>query len=172
MRHLPLRPAGGVIRPLAFLLLAGVAACSGAQTKLDAAEDVRAFIVAVRTGDEATFEKHIDRPVLRKQVLAQVQAALGGGEGALGGALASSMAEGAADQLIRPESFRMALEQAGAPARTPTAPEIATQLRDLNGGRVCLPRSADGPCAITFAKQADVWRLVAIEAGDVQVTNR
>ena len=169
MRNLSLRPAGRVIRPFAFLLLAGVAACSGAQTKYDAAEDVRAFIVAVREGDRATFEKHIDRPVLRQQVLAQVQAALGGGEGPLAGALGGALAESAADQLLQPESFRLALERSGAPARTPTAAEIATQLRDLDGGKVCLPRSPDGPCAITFAKGGDVWRLVAIEAGDVQV---
>ena len=156
----------------AMLLLAGTAACSGAQTKLDAAEDVRAFITAVRAGDEATFEKHIDRPALRKQVLAQVQAALGGGEGPLAEALGGGLAESAADELLRPESFRLALERAGAPARTPTAPEIATQLRVLNGGQVCLPQSPEGPCAITFAKQGEVWRLVAINAGDVQVGTR
>ena len=170
MRNIPLRPAGRLTRPLALLLLAGLAACSSAQTKYDAAEDVRAFIVAVREGDSATFEKHIDRPVLRRQVLAQVQAALGGGE--IAGALGGSLAESAADQLLRPESFRLALERSGAPARTPTAAEIATQLRETDGGQVCLPRSPEGPCAITFAKQGEVWRLVAIEAGDVQVGTR
>ena len=159
-------------RAAALLLLTGAAACSGAQTKYDAAEDVRAFITAVRAGDEATFEKHIDRPALRKQVLAQVQAALGGGEGPLAGALGGTLAESAADQLLQPESFRLALERSGAPARTPTAAEIATQLRVLDGGRVCLPSAPDGPCAITFAEQGEVWRLVAINAGDVQVGTR
>jgi hypothetical protein len=159
-------------RAAALLVLAGATACSGAGTKLDAAEDVRAFITAVRAGDEATFEKHIDRPALRRQVLVQIQAALGGGEGPLAEALGGGLAERAADELLRPESFRLALERAGAPARTPTAPEIATQLREVENGRVCLPSAPEGPCAVTFAKQGEVWRLVAINAGDLQAGTR
>lgn len=152
---------------LAFVL--GVtllaAGCESAGTQLDAAQDVRAFIVAVRENDRTTFEKHLDRPVLREQLLGQVRTAIGDSAGPLGGALA----EQAVDQLIRPESFQLALERAGAPARTPTAPEIATQLRVVEGGRVCLPRSAEGPCAITFARSGEVWKLVAIDASGIDV---
>jgi hypothetical protein len=156
---------------LAALLLVG--GCQQAATQYDAAEDVRAFIVAVRENDTATFERHIDRPALRAQMLEQVRGALGGQGGALGEALGQGLAEGAVDQLLRPESFQLALRQAGAPERTPTAAEIATQLRVVEDGRVCLPRSQDGPCAITFAQGAgEVWRLVAINAGDVKVGAR
>jgi hypothetical protein len=142
-----------------MLLLVGTAACSGAQTKLDAAEDVRAFITAVRTGDEATFEKHIDRPALRTQMLAQVQAALGDSPLTRG-----ALAEQAVDEMIRPETLRSLLERSGAPQRTPTAPEIATQLRTEADGRVCIPSAPEGPCAATFARTGDVWRLVAVDA--------
>lgn len=143
----------------------GLVACQQAATQYDAAEDVRAFLVAVRENDQAAFERHLDRPALREQLLGQVRAAIGDSAGPLGGALA----EQAVDQLIRPESFKLALDRAGAPARTPTAAEIATQLRVVEGGRVCLPRSPDGPCAVTFAQRGEDWRLVAIDAGDVSV---
>lgn len=152
-------------RMMALGLVLLAAGCQSAGTQLDAAQDVRAFIVAVRENDRITFEKHLDRPVLREQLLGQVRAAIGDSAGPLGGVLA----EQAVDQLIRPESFQLALERAGAPARTPTAPEIATQLRVVEGGRVCLPRSKDGPCAITFARSGEVWKLVAIDAGDVNI---
>lgn len=148
---------------LAVGLVACLAACSGAQTKYDAAEDVRAFLVAIRANDQAAFERHVDREALRTQVLGQLK----GSAGPLADMLGGSFANQAADQLIRPESFRLALERSGAPSRTPSAPEIATQLRVLEDGRVCLPRAPNGPCAITFAEQAEVWRLVAIDVGDV-----
>ena len=88
---------------------------------------------------------------------------------ALGSVLAVAACEQAVDQLIRPESFKLALDRAGAPARTPTAAEIATQLRVVENGRVCLPRSTDGPCAITFAQSGSDWKLVAIDPGDVSI---
>lgn len=147
----------------AALGAAALAACSGAGVKYDAARDVHAFIVSVRADDAATFERHLDRPALRAQVLGEVRSAAAGESGPPADLLGSSMAESAADQLIRPETFLLALERAGAPDRTPTAAEIATQLRLVEGGRVCLPRSADGPCVATFAETGEVWKLVAID---------
>jgi len=142
-----------------------LAACSGATTKYEAAEDVRAFVVAVRENDRAAFERHVDRQALRTQVLAQLR----GQAGPLADMLGGDLADQAADQLIRPETFRHALERSGAPARTPSAAEIATQLRVVEEGRVCLPRAPNGPCAITFAEQGDTWRLVALDVGDIRV---
>ena len=168
LQHRAGRPHPGarlIKAALALGSVLAVAACQQAATQYDAAEDVRAFIVAVRENDQATFERHLDRPVLRAQLLQQVRAAIGDSAGPLGGALA----EQAVDQLIRPESFKLALDRAGAPARTPTAAEIATQLRVVENGQVCLPRSTDGPCAITFAQSGSDWKLVAIDAGDVSL---
>lgn len=171
MRRLHLYAARVMRRVAPVVGLLVLASCQQAATQYDAAEDVRAFVVAVRENDQATFERHIDRPALRAQVLEQIRAAVGDSP------LAGAVAEGAVDQLIRPESFKLALERAGAPARTPTVAEIATQLRVVEGGRVCLPRSPEGPCAITFAQSGaqagaqagEVWRLVAIDSGDVSV---
>lgn len=147
--------------------------CQGAVTQYDAAEDVRAFITAVRENDKATFERHLDRPALRAQLLPQARAAIEAQAGPLGAMLGERLDESTVDRLIQPESFRMMLERSGAPARTPTAAEIATQLRVEGAGRVCLPRAPGGPCAITFAESgtgdAAVWRLVAIDATGVNI---
>ena len=170
LQHRAGRPHPGarlIASALALAAALGAVACQQAATQYDAAEDVRAFIVAVRENDRATFDRHVDRPVLREQLLGQVRAAIGDQAGPLGDALAQQ----AVDQLIRPESFQLALKQAGAPDRTPTAAEIATQLRVVENGRVCLPRSQDGPCAITFARTGEDWRLVAIDAGDVDISS-
>lgn len=157
--------------PLVAAMLA--AGCQQAATQYDAAEDVRAFITAVRENDKATFERHLDRPALRAQLLPQARAAIEAQAGPLGAMLSGQLDESAVDRLIQPESFRLLLERSGAPARTPTAAEIATQLRVEGDGRVCLPRAPGGPCAVTFAQsgtgEAAVWRLVAINATGVNI---
>lgn len=157
---------------LALALLAPVG-CQQAATQYDAAEDVHAFITAVRANDRTTFERHLDRPALRAQLLPQAKAAIEAQAGPLGAMLSERLDESAVDRLIQPESFRLMLERSGAPARTPTAAEIATQLRVEGDGRVCLPRAPGGPCAITFAEsgagEAAVWRLVAIDATGINI---
>jgi hypothetical protein len=40
-----------------------LAGCASVQT-FDAARDVHAFLVAVRDGDRAAFDAHVDRPAL------------------------------------------------------------------------------------------------------------
>jgi hypothetical protein len=164
LQHRAGRPHPGARLSLAAALtgiLVGAAACQSAATQYDAAEDVRAFITAAREGDRATFERHLDRPAIRIQLLAAVREQAG--------PLGAVLGEGLVDQLLSPEGLRLALEQAGAPQRTPTAAEIATQLRTLDNGQVCLPRSKDGPCAVTFARSGEVWKLVAIDTSDLKV---
>jgi hypothetical protein len=149
-----------VAAALAALVLTGAAGCQQARAQYDAAEDVRAFIVAVQEDDRAAFERHLDRDALRAQLLEQLR----GQAGPLGNLLS----EGLVDQLLRPESFRLLIERSGV-KRVPTAAEIATQLRVVEDGRVCLPRSQGGPCAVTFAQEGGVWKLVAIDPGDVRI---
>ena len=152
---------------LTVAAFAGLAAC-GAEVKYDAARDVHAFLVAVREGDEAGFERHVDRPALRAAVIGELQEALDReGAGGLGAALGRGAVEGAADQLITPEAFRFAAEQGGLD-RTPSAAEIATQLKVLQPGRVCL--QSQGVCALTFASEGGAWKLVAIETQGLQVS--
>ena len=161
--------------PLLALALLAPAGCQQAATQYDAAEDVRAFITAVRENDRAAFERHLDRPALRAQLLPQAKAAIAAQAGPLGAVLSERLDESVVDGVIQPESFRLMLERSGAPARTPTAAEIATQRRVEGGGRVCLPRAPGGPCAITFAQsgtgEAAVWKLVAIDATGVNISD-
>jgi hypothetical protein len=156
----------------ALIALALLAGCNRVSQQLDAAEDVRAFLVAVRAGDRAGFDRHVDRAALKADIQRQagVRAAAGDPAAALiqtehGGRLL--------DTLIGPETFQYALRSVPVLAdRTPTAPELAAVLRTLDENRVCLPEGGlEGPCAATFARQGEVWRLVAISASGVQLQN-
>jgi hypothetical protein len=99
-------------------------------------------------------------------VVQELQKALEGeGAAGLGAMLGPKALEGAADQLISPEAFKIAAEQGGLD-RTPTAAEIATQLKVVEPGRVCLVNN--GACALTFADRGGVWKLVAVQTGGVQ----
>jgi hypothetical protein len=151
---------------LAALSAALLAACGGADVKYDAAKDVRTFIMAVREGDRTTFDRHIDRPAVKAAVVRELQQALAEEDvGGLGAMLGPKALEAAADQLISPEAFRFAAERGGL-GRTPTAAEIATQLKVLEPGRVCLANN--GACVLTFADRGGVWKLVEVQTGGVQ----
>lgn len=163
-----------VKRHIAFPLLAALAlsACERANTQLDAAQDVRAFIVAVREQDRSTFDRHVDREALKADVLRQLRARSAEGDPA-SLLLGSRQGERLLDGLIAPESFNFALRQAG-PAldRTPSAPEIAALLKPAGEDRLCLPQGGlQGPCAVTFARRGDDWKLVAVDIKDLGVTN-
>ena len=149
-------------------LLLALAACEAPQQRLDAAEDVRAFLQAARTGDRATFDRHVDRQALKMQLSAEV-----------GRLLAEQNVPPAArapllDQLVDsfgPEMFQMATQGAGPLAgRTPSAPEIAAVLRPLSEQRVCLPAQPGAQdCAATFENQGGTWRLVAVDVSGVRL---
>lgn len=149
-------------RALAVVALLALAGCERVTTQLDAAEDIRVFLLAVEQRDRAAFDAHVDRAALKADLRRQIAAQ--GGAGAL--LAQSGPGERILDGLISPESFSLAVERA-APAlnRTPTAPEIAAVLKTLDANRVCLPNGGlDGPCAVTFAKQGETWKLVSVAA--------
>jgi hypothetical protein len=151
----------------ALLLVVG---CQRAQTQLDAAEDIRGFLTAVRENDRGAFEARVDRAALKADLTRQFQSQAGRGDPA-SLLLGSAAGEQLLDQLIAPETFSFAMSKA-APTlnRTPTAPEIAASLKTLSPERVCLPSGGpDGPCAITFAKSGGAWKLVGIAAGGAGV---
>jgi ABC-type molybdate transport system substrate-binding protein len=151
---------------LAFFTAAG---CQQASTQLDAAEDVRAFLTAVQAKDTTAFNAHVDREALKADLQRQFQAQAG--EDATSQLLGSAAGGALIERLIVPETFAFAMDRA-APTlkRTPTTPEIAAALKTVSEDRVCLPSGGrEGPCAITFARQGDTWRLVSIAATGVAV---
>lgn len=151
--------------------VAGLAACEQVDARLDAAEDVRAFVEAVRAKDAGGFNRHVDRSALKADVRRQLQARAEDGDPAAL-LLGSRQGERLLDGLITPESFNFALERAGpALARTPSAPEIAALLKPAGADRFCLPEGGlEGPCAATFARQGDTWRLVSVSLSGLGVS--
>jgi len=90
---------------LALSLLA-LTACATAQ-KIDAAGDIRAFLVAVRDGDRATFDAHVDKSALKSNLKARLLAAEAASHGVqsretLGALLAGPLVDVAVDALARP----------------------------------------------------------------------
>ena len=161
------------MRPLLALAAAlALAGCQQADTRLDAAQDVRTFLVAVKERDQTTFDRHVDKDALKADLLRQLRARAGEGDPAAA-LLASGQADRLLDGLITPEAFNFAVEKAG-PAldRTPSAPEIAAILRPAGEDQFCLPSGGgDAPCAATFARTGDDWKLVAIATEGLGIQN-
>lgn len=162
-----------MIRPLAVVaVLALLGGCQRASTQLDAAEDVRAFLESVRTTDRAAFDQHVDRAALKADLLRQagVRAAKGDPAAAL---LQTRQGEQLLERLITPETFAFAARSTPALAdRTPSTPEIAAVLKLVDEDRVCLPSGGlDGPCAATFGRQGETWRLIGINADGLGIQN-
>ncbi len=162
--------------PLALVL--SLSACAGAPQRLDAAGDVHTLLTAIRDGDEATFERHVDRQALRGQIEARIAAETtraGGNDEmrALGALLGPAIAKAASEQLVRPQVFRGVAEYYGYDASQPLPGRmaIAGALRALDDGRVCATRDKDGPCLLIFTETEGVWRLSGFE-GDIDMLRR
>ena len=149
-----------------------VSACATAE-RIGAAGDVHALLIAVRDDDRATFEAHVDRPALERQLESRILAATqspGAGKAAqaLGAALAGPLARFAGDAFIRPRVFRAVAEYYGYRPDTPIPGQlaIAGALRPVGEGRVCAAKGHGGPCLLTFADEDGAWKLVSFD-GDI-----
>jgi hypothetical protein len=156
--------------PLLTLLLA-LGGCATVE-RVDAASDIHAFLVAVRDGDRATFDRHVDRSALKTQLRARViaeGARFGGGPKTLSTAaavLAGPLVDAGVDALVRPQVFQAAARLAGYGTDTaiPNPLIISRELRNLPGGRVCV--LIERRCSFVFQNEDGVWRLTAFE-GDL-----
>ena len=126
--------------------------------------------MAVRDGDRAGFEAHVDRPALklqlRSRVIAQVAGTRGGSGLALAGAaVAGPLVDLAMDALVRPEVFRAEAIRLGYdPARPlPGAFALAALVRPLGDGRVCVTDGRSGACVFDFDDEGGMWRLTGYE---------
>ena len=156
-----------MLRRLTILLAIGLtlAGCASV-ARVDAAGDVHALLVAIRDGDQAGFDAHIDRAALGAQIegylvertrSAKIDDSIKG----LAFALAGSVAQAAGDALLRPQTFRAAAEYYGYTPGQPLPGQlaIAGSLKALDDGRVCATRKKNGPCLLTFAREDGVWKL-------------
>lgn len=159
------RPSLAVLGAIGAAMLAGCLATA----RLSAADDIHAFLVAIRDGDQTAFNLHVDRSALRTELrdkLVAEAARRDAGLGALAAALGPALVDVAVDKLVQPQVFRLVAETAGySPDKPlPGAVQIAEGLRSLDDAHVCVARTRSAPCIFTFADEGGVWRLTAIEA--------
>jgi len=155
-----------------------LASCATAQ-RLDAANDVHALLTSIRDDDARTFEAHIDRPALQREIEARMARELGRAKAddslkLLGALLAPTVARVAGDALIQPSTFRMVAANYGyTPSqRLPGPIAIASVLKPLEDGRVCATRKKDGPCVLIFTKEGQAWRLSGFEGDLAELRKR
>lgn len=161
------------LRGLAALILCAALAACATVDRYGAAGDVHTLLTAIRDGDRATFERHVDRPALERQIeqrLAEEARGAGGDWGSLGALLAPALARVAGEALIQPEVFRAVAENYGYDRSKPlpNAMAIAGALRKTGEDQVCAARAKDGPCMLVFTRQDGVWRLSGFE-GDLSL---
>ena len=158
---------------IAITLALFTSACADAE-RFDAAGDVHALLIAIRDGDRATFDAHVDREALKTQLRARLMAEatrrMNGDQtlAALGALLGRPLVDSLADVLIQPDVFRAVADYLGYSADRPIPGQfvIAQALRRIDEDDVCVPRKAGGPCVLIFRDENHVWRLTGFE-GDV-----
>jgi len=166
MAALNLRRAAAVLA-LGAALLAGCAETA----KLGAANDIRALLIAIRDGDRAGFDAHVDRMLLKEQIRSRLLAAVakqggaGGDLAALGLVLARPLADQLSDSLIQPDVFRAVAEYYGYSPDTPIPGDLtlAASLRSIDDDHVCLAQKKTGPCVLVFRDEGGTWRLIGFE---------
>lgn len=154
------------LAPLLALLVAGCATT----TRIDAAGDVHDLLVAVRDNDRQAFERHIDRDALRRQIEGRLVREANASAApqalkSLGIALSQPGAAMAEAVMLQPGFLRMAAEHYGyTPDRpVPGRMAIASSLKYLDDGRVCVTREKAGPCLLYFSEGGGTWRLSGFE---------
>jgi len=158
--------------PVLIGLLAVLAACATA-TRLDAAGDVHALLIAIRDNDKAAFNAHVDRQALKTSIEARLvgesmKATKDENLRALGALAAPYLADAADKALIQPSTFRSVAYQYGYKPGQPIPGQVAIagSLRAMPDGRVCATKSKEGPCVLIFTRKDGVWKLSGFE-GDV-----
>jgi hypothetical protein len=157
------------------------AACAGPE-RYDAAGDVHALLIAIRDGDQAGFDAHVDRPALKSQLRARLMVEVtrrSSGDAtlaALGAMVGRPLADTLADALIQPDVFRAVAEYLGYSPDRPIPGQlvIAQSLKRVDDARVCIPKTAGGPCVLIFTNEDHTWRLTGFEGdlGDLKPRRR
>jgi hypothetical protein len=156
------------IWPLAGLGSAlALGACATLQ-QYEAAGDIRAFLLSIRDTDQAAFEAHIDRPALKEQLRARLEAYAfrrNAGVAALAAQFAGPLVDFAVDQLAQPDVFLAVAEAEGySPDRPiPSPMMLAPLIRPIDADRACVATKAGGPCVLVFRNEGGTWKLIAFE---------
>ena len=152
-----------------ILVVLGLFGCDAPQ-RLDAADGVRAFVIAAESGDRAAFEASIDRPRLRESLKAQLRREMAANPEMLA-RLDTPEGERAIDAMIVPEAFRLGFNKLGGlQARAPGAAELALALKMERPDRACLRESPSASrCVLTFERRGTAWKLVEVSPTEMRI---
>jgi len=161
-------------RVLAITALALVAASCAETTKIDAAGDVHAFLVAIRDSDRAAFDAHVDRDALKIQIRSRIMAEAAKRDDkngeliAMAAMLGRPVLDKLSDAMIQPDVFRAVAQYLGYSADKPIPGQfvISQALRPVDSDHVCVVTKRDGPCLLDFRNEDGVWKLIGFE-GDM-----
>lgn len=160
-----------MLRRLVLLSLV-VAALSGCATvtRVDAAGDVHALLVAIRDDDEAAFNARVDRRALKGSIEARLmieteKATKDPFLRALGALAAPALADVIDQAVVRPSTFRMVANYYGYRPDQPLPGRIAIAgaLKYRSSDVVCVTRKKDGPCVLVFTQTGGTWKLSGFE---------
>jgi hypothetical protein len=144
---------------------AALAGCGGQRG--EAVRQIDKFLVAAAGDDRMAFEARIDRLALRADLKGQLMALPE--VRTLQEQLGDETGDVAVDRMISPQSFRDL--RAGAEPLPPKGDlrAIRAKLKVLARDRVCLLGEADNDrCQLTFARQGEAWKLVAVYAPNLK----
>jgi len=161
-------------RVLAITALALVAASCAETTKIDAAGDVHAFLVAIRDSDRAAFDAHVDRDALKIQIRSRIMAEAAKRDDkngeliAMAAMLGRPVLDKLSDAMIQPDVFRAVAQYLGYSADKPIPGQfvISQALQPVDSDHVCVVTKRDGPCLLDFRNEDGVWKLIGFE-GDM-----
>lgn len=161
------------LRRLAVVGLTLILSACATTSRIDAGADVHAFLTAIRDNDRATFDRHVDRAALQRQIEARMLAEtrnmnLNTGGQMVAALLAQPLAGLAGEVLIQPRVFRSAAVSFGYSPDKPIPGRLALAgaLRYTGSDRVCAAKSSSAPCLLTFVREDGVWRLTEF-GGDI-----
>jgi len=165
---------GQTLRVLAIAALAMAAASCAETTKIDAAGDIHAFLIAIRDGDRTGFNAHVDRDALKIQIRSRIMAEAakrddkGGDLVAMAAVLGRPVLDQLSDAMIQPDVFRAVAQYLGYSPDKPIPGQFAISqaLKPIDSDHVCVVTKRDGPCLLVFRDEDGVWKLIGFE-GDV-----
>jgi hypothetical protein len=153
------------VRRLIIMALAAALAACASVTRLDAAQDVHALLIAIRDNDQAAFDARVDRPALKRDLMDKVGKRIDKRLKGWASVLGPSVVDFASETLVQPQVFRLVARYYGYTADTPipNIVEVAAALKPLPDGRVCAVTKQGGPCVLTFTKEQGVWKLTSFD---------
>jgi len=165
---------GQTLRVLAIAALALAAASCAETTKIDAAGDIHAFLIAIRDSDRAGFDAHVDREALKIQIRSRIMAEAAKRDDkngeliAMAAMLGRPVLDKLSDAFIQPDVFRAVAQYLGYSADKPIPGQFAISraLKPIDAENVCVVTKRDGPCLLDFRNEDGVWKLTGFE-GDM-----